>query len=90
MFLRNLLLNEHNTLRNRDLRISIDSNDNETTPRETRVLELIRDNPRISIDELASRIGVSPRTIDNIIALLTKENKIKRINGKRYGYWKIL
>ena len=38
MFLRNLLLNEHNILRNRDLRISIDSNDNETAPRETRVL----------------------------------------------------
>ena len=90
MFLRNLLLNEHNILRNRDLRISIDSNDNETTPRETRVLELIKANPRISIDELASRIGVSPRTIDSVIALLSKENKIKRINGKRFGHWEIL
>ena len=90
MFLRNLLLNEHNTLRNRDLRISIDSNDNETTPRETRVLELIKANPRISIDELASRIGVSPRTIDSVIALLSKESKIKRINGKRFGHWEIL
>lgn len=89
-FLRNLILNEHNILRNRDLRISIDSNDNETTPRETRVLELIKANPRISIDELASRIGVSPRTIDSVIALLSKENKIKRINGKRFGYWEIL
>ena len=90
MFLRNLLLNEHNILRNRDLRITIDSNDNETTPRETRVLELIKANPKISIDELASRIGVSPRTIDSVMALLSKENKIKRINGKRFGYWKIL
>ena len=90
MFLRNLLLNERNTLRNRDLRISIDSNDNETTSRETRVLELIKVNPKISIDELASRIGVSPRTIDSVIALLSKENKIKRINGKRFGYWEIL
>ena len=90
MFLRNLLLNEHNILRNRDLRISIDSNDSENTPRETRVLEFIKANPRISIDELASRIGVSPRTIDNVMALLSKENKIKRINGKRFGYWEIL
>ena len=90
MFLRNLLLNEHNILRNRDLRISIDSNDNETTPREKRVLELIKANPRISIDELASRIGVSPRTIDSVMAPLSKEKKIKRINGKRFGYWEIL
>ncbi len=89
-FLRILLLNEHNILRNRDLRISIDSNDNETTSREVRVIELIKANPRISIDELASRIGVSPRTIDSVIAFLTKEKKIKRINGKRFGRWEIL
>lgn len=90
MFLRNLLLGEHNVLRNRDLRISIGSNDNQDTPREMRVLELIKTNPKINVDELSSRIGVSPRTIKSIIALLIKENKIKRINGKRYGYWEIL
>ena len=90
MFLRNLLLNEHNVLRNRDLRISIDSTDNGTAPREVRVLELIKGNPKISIDELANRIGVSPRTIDSVIAVLIKENKIKRMNGKRYGYWEII
>ena len=90
MFLRNLLLNEHNVLRNRDLRISIDSNIDETAPRETRVLELIKANPKITVDELASKIGVSSRTIKSVISFLTKENKIKRINGKRYGYWKIL
>ena len=90
MFLRNLILNEHNVLRNRDLRISIDSNDNETATREMRVLELIKINPKISVDELANRIGVSPRTIKSLIALLTKENKIKRINGKRYGHWELL
>ena len=90
MFLRNLLLNEHNVLRNRDLLISIDSIDNGTAPREVRVLELIKGNPKISIDELANRIGVSPRTIDSVIAVLIKENKIKRVNGKRYGYWEII
>lgn len=53
-------------------------------------LKLIKANPRISIDELASRIGISPRTIYSVIALLSKENRIKRINGKRFGHWKIL
>ena len=90
MFLRNLLLNEHNVLRNRDLRICIESNDDKNALRETRVLELIKTNSKIGIDELANRIGVSPRTIKSVIALLVKENKIKRINGKRYGYWEIL
>ena len=90
MFLRNLLLNEHNVLRNRDLRICIESNNDKNALRETRVLELIKTNSKIGIDELANRIGVSPRTIKSVIALLVKENKIKRINGKRYGYWEIL
>ncbi len=89
LFLRNLLLSEHNVLRNRDLRISIDKENDEPLPRDLRVVELIKANPKISIDELANKIGVSPRTIKNITAVLVKNNKIKRINGKRYGYWKI-
>lgn len=90
LFLRNLLLKEHNVLRNRDLRISVDKENDEPLPRELRVVELIKSNPKISIDELANRIGVSPRTIKNITAVLVKNNKIKRINGKRYGFWKVI
>lgn len=90
LFLRNLLFNEHNVLRNRDLRISVDKVNDKPLPRELRVVELIKANPKISIDELANRIGVSPRTIKNITAVLVKNNKIKRINGKRYGYWKVI
>lgn len=90
LFLRNLLLNEHNVLRNRDLRISIDKENDEPLPRNLRVVELIKANPKISIDELANKIGASPRTIKNITAVLVKNNKIKRINGKRYGYWKVM
>lgn len=90
LFLRNLLLNEHNSLRNRDLRISIDRKNDAPLPRELRVVELIKANPKISIDELANKIGVSPRTIKNVTATLVKNNKIKRSNGKRFGYWEIL
>ena len=90
LFLKNLLFNEHNVLRNRDLRINIDKKNDETLPRNLRVVELIKANPKISIDELANKIGVSPRTIKNITAILVKNNKIKRINGKRYGYWKVI
>ena len=90
LFLRNLLLNEHNKLRNRDLRISIDKENDEPLPRDLRVVELIKASPKISIDELANKIGVSPRTIKNITAILVKNNKIKRINGKRFGYWEVI
>ena len=90
LFLRNLLLNEHNKLRNRDLCITADHENNESLPRELRVIESIKANPKISIDELANKIGVSPRTIKSITAVLIKNNKIKRINGKRYGYWEVI
>ena len=89
LFLGNLLLNEHNALKNKDLRIKIDANNDESLSKETRIIELMKSNPKISVDELANKIGVSPRTIKSVIALLIKENKIKRINGKRYGYWRI-
>ena len=90
LFLRNLLLNEHNILKNRDLRINIDKENDKTSSKESRVIELMRINPKISIDELASKIGVSSRTIKSITAALIKENRIKRINGKRYGYWEVI
>ncbi len=90
LFLRNLLLNERNVLKNRDLRINIDKNNNEPLSRESRILELMKTNPKISVDELANRISVSPRTIKSLIAVLVQESKIKRVNGKRYGYWEVL
>ena len=89
LFLRNLLLNERNVLKNRDLHISIDNN-NEPLSRKSRILELMKTNPKISVDELANRISVSPRTIKSLIAVLVQESKIKRVNGKRYGYWEVL
>ena len=90
LFLRNLILNEHNELRNRDLRITIDKKNDESLPKELRVIALMKSNPHITVIELADRIGVSVRTIKSIIATLTKENKIRRVNGKRFGYWEML
>ena len=90
LFLRNLLLNEHNTLKNRDLRINFDKKNEEPVSKETRVIELMKENPKICVDELANKIGVSPRTIKSVIAVLIKDKKIRRVNGKRYGYWEII
>ncbi len=90
LFLRNLLLNENNELRNRDLHINIDKKSDEPLTKEHRVIELMKENPKISVNQLADTIGVSPRTIKTVIATLTKENRIKRINGKRFGYWEVL
>lgn len=87
-FLRNLLLGEKNLLKNRELRISYEQKQEENS-RETRIIELIKANPQITIVELSKKLGVSERTIKSIIKALSNRNIVLRTNGKRFGYWKI-
>ena len=86
-FLRNLLLHENNKLRNRDLHINpvIASN----VSKESRILNYIENNPHITSEELANELDVSIRTIKAILKTLVESKAIERMNGKRYGYWKI-
>ena len=90
LFLRNLLLGEHNKLKNRDLRINIDKQNNDSASKENRVIELLKGNPHLSVEQLANKSGVSQRTIKSILASLRKEERIKRVNGKRFGYWEVI
>ena len=87
-FLRNLLLNENNPLHNKDLHISTISELNNET-RENRIMKLMKETPSIKINEIAQFLNVSPRTIKNVIAALSKDGKVARMNGKKYGYWKV-
>ena len=87
-FLRNLLLNEKNELSNKELHIgSITDKDNS---KESRVLKHIETNPYIKTDDLASLLGISVRTIKSVLKTLVVNKTIVRVNGKRYGYWKII
>ena len=88
-FLRNLILGEHNELHNRDLRIG-ESTIARPEKRESRVLALLENNPRMKAEELATQIGVSERTVKSILKAMAEEKIINRIGGKRYGYWKII
>lgn len=89
-FLRNLLLDEQHELHNRELHISHVASFTHHETKETRVLAVIKANPRITTMELANELGVSVRTIKNVIQGMSLQNKIKRVNGKRYGYWQII
>ena len=63
LFLRNLLLHERNALKNRDLRINIDKQNEEPVSKEARIIKLMKENPKIKVDELANTIGISPRRL---------------------------
>lgn len=62
----------------------------ECTLEEVALLKLIVSNPRISQKELAENMSKSERTIKRKTVELQEKGLIKRLNGKRNGYWKVL
>ena len=56
---------------------------------ENKILEFIRENPKITMLEIAQKVNVTKRTIERIVKNLREENCIERKGGKRYGYWEI-
>ena len=88
LFLRNLLLNEKNELKNKNLHIKLIKSKKEEK-NETKIINLIINNSKITTEEISKKLGVSIRTVKSILSKLKKENKISRENGKRYGNWKV-
>ena len=89
-FLRNLILGEKNVLINRELHVKEVKAENEDDSKESKILALIKENPYLTSKELSIKVGVSVRTIKTRLKTLEISNKIKRLNGKRYGYWEII
>jgi len=89
-FLRNLLLGENNLLKNRDLHVVSIAENSNSNNKENKIINLIKSNPRITTDELSSELHVSLRTVKNLLKILIDNGRIKRQNGKRYGYWEII
>ncbi|MBO4737080.1 MAG: Fic family protein [Bacilli bacterium] len=89
LFLRNLLLNEQNVLKNGHLRVAFAQGE-AISSKESDVLTLIKANPSITSAELAKKLGISLRTIKSVLKTLVDKKTIKRINGRRYGHWEII
>ena len=58
--------------------------------RESNIIEIIKGNPRMTSEEMAKLLGISTRTVKTSIKYLVDNKIIKRINGKRFGYWEII
>ncbi len=55
---------------------------------EMRLFELIKESPAATNDELAMKIGKSPRTISRLLSILKVKNLIVRVGSNKSGYWK--
>jgi ATP-dependent DNA helicase RecG len=55
-----------------------------------KVLQLLLQNPQLSIPELAAAMGKTTRTVERIIRLLREEGHLKRIGPAKGGYWQVI
>ena len=53
-------------------------------------MELIIENPRVTIPELAESLSITERAIEKQIRKLREENKLQRVGPAKGGHWKIL
>ena len=60
------------------------------TLEEVAVLRIIHENRSATQKEIAAAIGKSERTVKSITVALQEKLIIKRVNGKRDGYWEFV
>ena len=89
LFLRNLLLGEKNELKSRYLHVAYGNRIAEET-RENKIISLMRADPSITIEEIASYIDYSVRTVKTLTKSLEELKLIRRVGGKKLGYWKVI
>lgn len=53
------------------------------------VLSWLRDDPYLTVPELAKKSGKSPRTITRALTSLKTKHLIERIGSNKTGYWKV-
>jgi ATP-dependent DNA helicase RecG len=54
------------------------------------ILNYLSRNPKMTLAEVAQKIGRSVRAIELATAKLTKEKKLRRIGPKKGGLWQVL
>jgi ATP-dependent DNA helicase RecG len=64
----------------------------EKVPRKSsqKILTIMRENPRVTIAELAQIIGLSDRAVKKNIKKLKEEGLLKRVGPDKGGYWEVV
>ena len=91
------LLGEQNELRNRYCHIRYSGGDEKSSVKKfgekqkssVKILELIKQNPKITLEEIANVLGISKRAVEKQVKKLREANIIERIGSDRSGWWKI-
>lgn len=92
LFLRNLLLGEDNILSNREMHIGYKPEKGApeiALNRETAILEILKVNPNITLQEVADKIGKSLRSVKITVKDLQDRGIVERVGSKKAGSWKV-
>ena len=97
-FLRNLLLGEHNELKNRFTHIryteifdnSSEKNSGEKRKSSEKILTLLKIDPKMSARELSEKIGISSRAVEKQLASLVQQGLLKHEGPSKGGHWIVL
>lgn len=54
-----------------------------------RIIEILKEEPDISQEALADKLGSTRHIIQKHIGVLKEAGRIERVGGKRYGHWKV-
>jgi ATP-dependent DNA helicase RecG len=54
-----------------------------------KILEKIKNNSTVSIEELSKEIGISSTAIENNLKYLKENDYIERVGSPKDGYWKL-
>lgn len=68
----------------------IEDNQNSLTANDYKVKNLLKDNPTITTNEIATTLNIHKRTAQRCIERLSKLGFIIRIGNKNRGYWEVI
>ena len=99
-FFENLLLGKNNELKNRYTHIryteknektSVENNKNFGTKDRTsvQIIELMKENPSITLQQIAEKIGLSKRAVEMQVKKLREQGKVNRIGATKNGLWQV-
>ena len=54
-----------------------------------KIIDLLRENPKMTREEIALFLGKNQNTIKEHLARLKLEERVERIGSDRDGYWKV-
>jgi Fic family protein len=69
---------------------SIKSSVKSSVNTEDKILEILKQNPTMTIKELSTIFDLTPRAIEKQIAKLKNENRLQRVGSTRKGSWEII